>query len=292
MFAKRDLSLLTSDSSHSQTETGAEPEGGRYSRRLSSVGSKLADWSRRKSSFALPHRGHSDSSSPGGLSPIPPSEASLPNSPAFTSPAAHTALPMGGTHTSFSVSFPGRETRTDEAEQLAEMRAPVMAFNGHGGEVTASPGQMESGREWPTPTPTTSSPPTAYRAAPKRASFMVDQLQSAGSFALEVPRRVTGLVSHPGSFSLSRKQRGLKPLSPRQLNRRLSILMSLYPIAYLILFSVSVARLAYQLARPGVPVNPGLVIASRLLVYGQGLLDGVIYFFIEWVFKRMTKGRT
>lgn len=95
-----------------------------------------------------------------------------------------------------------------------------------------------------------------------------------------------------GGFYSRSASKGPKPLSPRALNRRLSVLMSLYPIAYLFLFSVSVARLIVELSHPGESIDPALVITSRLLVYGQGAVDGLIYAFTESMFKRWTKGRT
>ncbi|KAM0755618.1 hypothetical protein T439DRAFT_320324 [Meredithblackwellia eburnea MCA 4105] len=82
-----------------------------------------------------------------------------------------------------------------------------------------------------------------------------------------------------------------KRLSARQLNRRTSILMMLYPLAYLLLFSVAVGKLATQIAT-NKPTHPALTSIARWLVYAQGLVDGLIYFVIEAVFRRSTRGRT
>ena len=309
-FASRDLSLLTSGSSHSATDDHGlttthgleEPD---YRRRLSSVGSKLVDYARRKSSFAsgtpiiLPN---SDplTASPTGLSPVAPSE---PNTPAFTSAGAHVSLPLGGPPSSFSVSFPGRTPSPGAGpgpgEHLVGLGGTLSGIERgrQGSDETEFDSELDDSPrlggparhvrlEQPAPSlPGTRTPSTRPGPPTKRASFMVDQLTSAGSYAMEVPRRMTG------SFSPQHK-RPRKPLSPRQLNRRLSLLMSLYPIAYLFLFSVATARLIIQLAHPDRAIDPGLVVVSRILVYAQGAIDGFIYAFTESVFRRWTKRRT
>lgn len=82
-----------------------------------------------------------------------------------------------------------------------------------------------------------------------------------------------------------------KRLSPRQLNRRTSTLMMLYPLAYFLLFSVAVGRLSVQLATKK-PIDPVLTDIARWLVYAQGLVDFGIYLFAEGLLRRSTRGRT
>lgn len=65
------------------------------------------------------------------------------------------------------------------------------------------------------------------------------------------------------------------------------------PIAYLVLFSVSVARLVDSVANPTREQNRKLLAASRLMVFSQGLVDGIIFAVIEYLFRRsINKNRT
>ncbi|SCZ90292.1 BZ3500_MvSof-1268-A1-R1_Chr1-3g01897 [Microbotryum saponariae] len=85
--------------------------------------------------------------------------------------------------------------------------------------------------------------------------------------------------------------KGPRKLSARQLNRRLSLLMSLYPLAYLVLFSVSVARVINQLVTKDY-VTPEFAKVSRWLVLAQGFVDGILYLVIELLFRRSVRSRT
>ncbi|GAA6061347.1 hypothetical protein JCM10212_004828 [Sporobolomyces blumeae] len=80
--------------------------------------------------------------------------------------------------------------------------------------------------------------------------------------------------------ALPRRQ-SRKPLSPRQVNRRLSVLLMLYPLAYAVLIAVSVARLIKQIANS--TPSPALSNISRWLIYSQGLIDGLLFTVIRWV---------
>ncbi|KAM0793418.1 hypothetical protein ACM66B_000867 [Microbotryomycetes sp. NB124-2] len=108
-----------------------------------------------------------------------------------------------------------------------------------------------------------------------------------GSTTFDENIQMSMSASHRASVQLPR----VKRLSARQINRRLSLLMMLYPIAYLLLFSVSVGRLISQLVSSK-PAHPALTNISRWLVFGQGFVDGVLYFVIEYLFRRSTRGRT
>ncbi|GAA95761.1 uncharacterized protein L969DRAFT_85465 [Mixia osmundae IAM 14324] len=84
----------------------------------------------------------------------------------------------------------------------------------------------------------------------------------------------------------------VKPrMSAQEMNRRASMLMLLYPAAYIILFSVSLGRLINNLANHG-QGNSDLQAASRWLVFLQGFVDALIYLIIEWRFRAAAKGRT
>lgn len=79
-----------------------------------------------------------------------------------------------------------------------------------------------------------------------------------------------------------------RPLSPRQLNKRLSLLMALYPLAYACLVAVSIARLIQQLATKQSP-STGLTWTSRYLIFSQGLVDGILYVVVQLAFRVWTR---
>jgi len=86
-----------------------------------------------------------------------------------------------------------------------------------------------------------------------------------------------------------KRRRG--PLSPRQVNRRLSVLLMLYPLAYALLIAVSLARLIKQLATHSAP-SPALSNISRWLIYSQGLIDGLLFTVIRWVLFNFGRSRS
>lgn len=72
------------------------------------------------------------------------------------------------------------------------------------------------------------------------------------------------------------------------LNRKTSLLMLYFPLAYCVLFSVSVVRLIYDFVHPNnEPV--ALQALSRWFIFAQGLVDAVIYGLIEWRTKRVVR---
>ncbi|ODN79566.1 hypothetical protein L202_03520 [Cryptococcus amylolentus CBS 6039] len=89
--------------------------------------------------------------------------------------------------------------------------------------------------------------------------------------------------SHPG------EQYELVPESMSSyLNRKTALLMLWFPLGYVILFSVSFVRLIYDFA--GDPPT-ALRAISRWFVLSQGLLDAIIYGFVEWHTKRVVRRR-
>ncbi|KAH8919003.1 family A G protein-coupled receptor-like protein [Atractiella rhizophila] len=75
-----------------------------------------------------------------------------------------------------------------------------------------------------------------------------------------------------------------KRLTAMEVNRRVSLLMILYPVAYLVIFSVSLAKMIYELAWDH---NLHYLSAiARFLIFSQGLIDAVIYVGVEAAFKK------
>ncbi|CAK9786880.1 hypothetical protein CC85DRAFT_331552 [Cutaneotrichosporon oleaginosum] len=72
------------------------------------------------------------------------------------------------------------------------------------------------------------------------------------------------------------------------LNRKTALLMLWFPLGYLVLFSVSLIQIIYDFV--GNP--PGELRAiSRWMIFGQGLLNGIIYGIVEWHTKRVVRRR-
>lgn len=78
------------------------------------------------------------------------------------------------------------------------------------------------------------------------------------------------------------------------LNRQASILMLLYPLAYCLLFSISIVRIITDLVSPPVTKSvqqDALHSVSRWFIFAQGALDAVIFQIIEKQFRKRMKRR-
>lgn len=72
------------------------------------------------------------------------------------------------------------------------------------------------------------------------------------------------------------------------LNRKTALLMLWFPLGYVVLFSVSLIHIIYDFA--GSPPEE-LRAISRWMIFGQGLLDALIYGVVEWHTKRVVRKR-
>lgn len=72
------------------------------------------------------------------------------------------------------------------------------------------------------------------------------------------------------------------------LNRKTALLMLWFPLGYVLLFSVSLIRLIYDFT--GEPPR-ALRAISRWMIFGQGVLDFIIYGLVEWHTKRVVRRR-
>ncbi|GAA5997399.1 uncharacterized protein JCM10292_000234 [Rhodotorula paludigena] len=97
-------------------------------------------------------------------------------------------------------------------------------------------------------------------------------------------------VGWPGrlSFTATGERKRKRPLTPRQISKRLSLLMAVYPVAYSCLVAVSIARLIKQLST-GEAAAPGLAWTSRFLITSQGAIDGLLFVVVQSSFKRWMK---
>lgn len=102
----------------------------------------------------------------------------------------------------------------------------------------------------------------------------------------------TGLATGTSSTS-SVDENGVEAIGST-LNRQASLLLLLYPLAYCLLFSISIGRLSVDLADPGASVRNShdwLHQLSRWLIFAQGAIDAVIFQFIERQFRQRMKRR-
>ena len=68
----------------------------------------------------------------------------------------------------------------------------------------------------------------------------------------------------------------------------LSLLMAVFPLAYCALVAVAVARLIQEIStRERAPT--GLLWTSRFLINSMGLIDGVLYVFVQVAFRWWVK---
>ncbi|GAA6006560.1 hypothetical protein JCM10207_004973 [Rhodosporidiobolus poonsookiae] len=101
-------------------------------------------------------------------------------------------------------------------------------------------------------------------------------------------------VAFPARFSVVGERRESegkrrRALTPRQVNKRLSLLMLVYPAAYSVLVAVAMVRLIQSFARGNAPATKELRWISGWLIYAQGLVDGLLFVLVSLVFKRWAR---
>ena len=97
-------------------------------------------------------------------------------------------------------------------------------------------------------------------------------------------RRGTGTGTGTGTGSQAHQHSGTGgrrlSLSPRQVNKRLSMLMAVFPLAYCALVAVAVARLIQELST-NQKASTALSWASRFLINSIGAIDGILFVFVQ-----------
>ncbi|KAI5478549.1 putative glucose receptor Git3 [Pseudohyphozyma bogoriensis] len=251
-FRRRDVGLLQESESHGQT-TQQEETMNRLS--VTNVTKRLSAW---RPTFGNGNGNGTQTSNPS--TPSPP----------VGSPETDGASPT----TPYPPAFSSPRLQSDSDEEIAPQRPVFVSLPSN--PAPAPPQQMAHFDEENSPD-LPDEPFTSPRPPAKRMSMGVSVLEHQS-------------FQHRQSIAPTTPNMP-KRLSPRQINRRTSVLMMLYPLAYLVLFSVSVARLAVQIATTK-PAHPVLTDVSRWLVYAGGLVDGVLFVVIEWAFRRSVRGRT
>ncbi|WVN89355.1 uncharacterized protein L203_104578 [Cryptococcus depauperatus CBS 7841] len=107
----------------------------------------------------------------------------------------------------------------------------------------------------------------------------------------DLMRMLTAVPAQPDDVftSFNEENNELVPESMASyLNRKTALLMLWFPLGYILLFSVSLIRLIYHFV--GDPPH-SLRAISRWFVLAQGLLDAIIYGFVEWLTKRVIHRR-
>lgn len=99
---------------------------------------------------------------------------------------------------------------------------------------------------------------------------------------------------HTGTSSTSSDEDGGVDSLGSTLNRQASLLLLLYPAAYCLLFSISMARLVVDTVNPAASVRNShdtLHSLSRWLIFAQGAIDAIIFQLVERSFRSRMKKR-
>ncbi|GAA5898767.1 hypothetical protein JCM5296_006712 [Sporobolomyces johnsonii] len=269
-FRRRDISALdTSRRDNEEATEVGEAEGGVAKRFSLALSTKLSSWGRRSLDQHSQHShitimGPTDTnlSAPlslgtrASLSPIPGSPVNEPDPSAPFSNLEPKPPLIPPTH-SFVLHFAPKE---DETPFSSTSSSPA--------------GELNNYHLSPTKPPDTTNSLVDFSALRKG-----DRDRSPAATLRECPPT-------PRDPTTSRR----RPLSPRELNRRLALLFGLFPLAYSALVAVSIARLVQQLATTH-PAHPTLTNISRWLIYSQGLIDGLLFSvmtFFKWSANRGT----
>lgn len=279
-FQRRDMKLFGS-SSNSMSQTGegtAEPEdadANKGAKRFSLVfprTRRLSSWTRRSSSASNAYK--SDITMVKGTPSAPPSPT-IHSDPTFANPAPsyspHLLSPIPAS--------PDIDNRTDTV--AADLTHPFPSLPTPTENYSSSPESgstpdfdLENGQSSRKDSRRPSDQPSAL------SQFRIDDSASRANARSPQPRP-----------PLHRRRRSRGTLSPRQVNRRLSVLLMLYPLAYALLIAVSLARLIQQLVTRSAP-SPALSNISRWLIYSQGLIDGLLFVVIRWILFNFGRSRS
>ncbi|BGP36518.1 hypothetical protein JCM10450v2_000415 [Rhodotorula kratochvilovae] len=273
-FRRRDTGLL--DSSLDENSDPEVHAGKRLS--VANVSARLASWHSRRSSDTLHHPPPQHTRS-APLAAVPGSpvrfnesfpsrsraggdadlEAGVGKPSASTSKPRHPLSPTlsdarNERQHSVTVSFSGLDA-TDPASSGGS--TPDLSGGGGGSSSGPSPGAEGSGASTRTKRPSSAGFP---------ARLSVSSSARGGG----------GPSSQPG--------RGGRPLSPRQLSKRLSLLMAVFPLAYAALVAVSIARLIQEMST-NARAPTGLLFTARFLIMSQGAIDGLLFVFVQVAFR-------
>ncbi|GAA6053367.1 hypothetical protein JCM3770_004133 [Rhodotorula araucariae] len=267
-FRRRDTGLL--DTSWDE-EDAPELQAGRR-RSGANVSARLGSWHPRRSSDTL-HPSPSEHTPSTPLAVIPGSLVQVNDSSPMRSVPDHGAdLESGDGKPSAALKSP-----QNNSPLLGDMRDDrhhsfTVSFSGlDGTDLLSSAGStpdLASGGGSSGP----SSGAGGAATRPKRLS--------SGGF----PARLSMSSARSGGPS-GERNRGLgRGLSPRQLNKRLSLLMAVFPLAYAALVAVSIARLIQELST-NAKAPTGLLYTARFLIMSQGAIDGLLFVFVQAAFR-------
>ncbi|GAA5899308.1 uncharacterized protein JCM6883_005178 [Sporobolomyces salmoneus] len=241
-FQRRDMKLFGSGS-NSMSQTGEGSDEAENGAKTS-----------KRFSVVLPRRMSSWTRRSSAGSNAQKSDVTLMKGAPSTNPAVHALAPIPAS--------PNPEPRLDTAPFSNPFPVPLPE-DSHSESSSSPDSDLEGGRS----TVKDSRRPSVQLST--LSQFRIDDTAARGQDEILQPHTEN-----------RRKSRG--QLSPRQVNRRLSVLLMLYPLAYTLLIAVSLARLIQQLATRSNPA-PALSNISRWLIYSQGMIDGLLFVVIRWV---------
>ncbi|GAA5949870.1 hypothetical protein JCM3765_007719 [Sporobolomyces pararoseus] len=292
-FQRRDMKLFGS-SSNSMSQTGegsGEGEDGagtRSSNRFSVTfprSQRLSSWTRRSSGASNAQK--SDATLVKGTS--------APNTNLPTTPSIHLDSTPPNTTPSYSPhvlsTIPASPNPDDRTDTATDFTNPFPSLP----PLAADPSLPPLAAENYSHSPDSSSSPepdleTGYSSR-KDSRRPSDQPSALSKFRIDDTASRANDQAPPSRPPMYRRRRSRGVLSPRQVNRRLSVLLMLYPLAYALLIAVSLARLIQQLVTRSAP-SPALSNISRWLIYSQGMIDGLLFVVIRWILFNFGRSRT
>lgn len=288
-FRRRDVGILDSTSDRRDPEDDDDARG---AKRLSvaSLSARLAVWNRRRSSDTIyqPTPQYARPSVP--LDPIPGSPVQFNESFSARSrnPAVDSAL-LAARDDDERISpsttpLPTPSFLDEDAVRNERKASATVSFSGL--DPSSSDGSspdLPGGASHPTSslTPSSRSKRLSSGAPPRTSDTRRGDRGGVGVGS------GGGTGSQSGGNHQGSRTRRMS-LTPRQVNKRLSLLMAVFPLAYCALVAVAVARLIQEIStRERAPT--GLLWTSRFLINSMGLIDGVLYVFVQVAFRWWVK---
>ncbi|GAA5838458.1 hypothetical protein JCM9279_003249 [Rhodotorula babjevae] len=292
-FRRRDVGLLDSSSDRrdgDDHDDDLDAPGGLKRLSVASISARLAAWNRRRSSDTVytPAPQHTRSMALEAIpaSPIQFTQSFPSRSRDAPPPPGSDLLAPDAAPRPFPTSTPPLSSSSADPHELRGERKPsTVSFGGldphSSDESTAAEGGAGS-RSGDTPPAPPSSTRSKRLSSGGSSGFPAKLSRGGGGGRGGKGGTGTGTGSQAHQLSAGSGGRRMS-LSPRQVNKRLSMLMAVFPLAYCALVAVAVARLISELAdrRP----STALSWASRFLINSIGAIDGILFVFVQAAFK-------
>ncbi|CDZ98273.1 G protein-coupled receptor, rhodopsin-like [Phaffia rhodozyma] len=245
------------------------------------------------------------SSHPPLFSPPPPSSTINPSGePIDLLPTSSTQHPPQSTHTSqppvFSSSFsPDRTSdRASASSSLTSLHYTISTVDSLSAppldlyipSASANPARRSTVREPPATPPATELGEAELAGSHKRTEQIDDDDDDDDQDRIMDFKDMLDGSASPGAHLASGQSRENQESLSSFMNRKASLLMILFPIAYVVLFTLSLARIITDLVHPHpIPLLSGF---SRWGIFASGIVDAILYGLVEWKIKRDVRRQT